>query len=82
MRSVRESEPVLICPALVADRQVGNEGIFGFARAMRDNRRATGALSQLDAVKCFCQGADLIDFDQNRIRHARGRFLCAGTLCW
>jgi len=32
MRSVREAEPVLICPAAVATAKVGDKGVFRFPR--------------------------------------------------
>ena len=37
MRSLRLADPVLIWPAARADGEVGNGGVLGLARAVRDD---------------------------------------------
>ena len=48
MRSERDSEPVLICSGVGADRDVGDGRVLGLARAVRDHRGVAGALGHLD----------------------------------
>ena len=52
------------------DREIGDKGVFGLARTVRNDRRVAGFECRLHGVQSFGQRADLIDFDQNRIRHA------------
>src|SRR3712207_7642397 len=46
----------------------GNGNILGLARAVRDHGGPAGALGHLDGAKGFCQRADLVQLDQNRVR--------------
>jgi hypothetical protein len=55
MRSVREAEPVLICPAARSHREVRDKRIFGLTRAVRDddvypNRRASSIASSVSEI--------------------------------
>ena len=70
MRSLRLAEPVLIWPGAEADGEVGNEGVFGFARAVRDHRGVAVAAAELDGADGFRHRANLVQLDQNRIGHA------------
>ena len=63
-------------------REIGNERIFGLARTMRNHRRVAVLERHLHAIQRFGQRADLIDFDQNRIRHAHLDALRSGARCW
>ena len=47
------------------DSEMGDEHIFGFSRAGGDNRPPAGSLCGLDTRQCFCDRANLIQFDQN-----------------
>jgi hypothetical protein len=49
------------------DGEIGDEGIFGFAGAMRNDLRVTGAAREINSIKCLRQRTNLIDLDQNRI---------------
>src|SRR5215472_16920490 len=53
-----------------ANREIGNEGVFRLARAMRDNRIVAVAPRQRDAIERLRNGADLIELDQNRVAGA------------
>ena len=70
-RSVRLADPVLICPALVADREVGDGRVFGFARAVRDDRGVVRVARHRHGVERLGDGADLIELDQQRVADAR-----------
>src|SRR5258708_31143524 len=50
--------------------EVCDERVFGFAGAMRDDRRVAVAARQVDGVERLADGADLVDFDQNRVGYA------------
>jgi hypothetical protein len=69
-RSVGDSDPVLICPELVATAEIGNRGVLGFARAMRKNRAPSGPLSDLDGFQRLGQGTDLVDCDEQGVGDA------------
>ena len=51
-------------------REVGDERIFGFARAVRDHRRVAGARRHLHGFERLGQRADLVDLDQDRVGDA------------
>src|SRR5262249_48486473 len=53
-------------------RDVSNGRILGFPRAMTDHSGVMVLLCQIDRRKCLRQRADLIDLDQNGIRHVFG----------
>ena len=72
MRSVRLAEPVLIWPARGADGEVGDRGVFGFARAVRDDRRVAGVARHRDRVERFGDRADLVQLDEQRVGDAVG----------
>ena len=71
-RSVREAEPVLIWPVPDADHEIGDEGVFGFAGAVRDDGGVSGAARHLDGFDGFGHRADLIQLDQDRIADVFG----------
>ena len=52
------------------DGEVGDEGVFGLAAAVGDDRVEAGFAAKLYRVDCFGHGADLIQFDQDRIGDA------------
>ena len=47
--------------------EVGDEGVFGFAGAVADDRGVAVATSQLDGVEGLGDGADLVDFDEDGV---------------
>src|SRR5690606_16006751 len=47
--------------------EVGDEGVFGFAGAGRNDGKPTGFLSAPDSLEGFGDGADLVEFDQHGI---------------
>src|SRR5882724_8216953 len=50
------------------DRKVGDKGILGFARPVRNNRVVTGLARQFNCVDRFRHAANLVQLDQNRVR--------------
>ena len=82
MRSVRLAEPVLIWPALVANHQVRDERIFGFAGAVRNHRCVMRRRGHVHGLQRFGDRADLIQLDQNRIRDARVRCRAGRSPGW
>ena len=54
-------------PGISCDGQICDEWILRFAGAMRDDRRATMSVRELDAIQCLRKRADLIDLDKNRV---------------
>jgi hypothetical protein len=71
MRSVRESEPVLICMAFSSHGDVRDGGVFGLAGAVRNDSWCSAArLAISTAAKRFGQRADLVDLDQDRVGDA------------
>ena len=82
MRSVRLAEPVLIWPARGGHRQVGDEGVFGFAGAVRHDVGVVGVGGHLHRLQRFGQRADLVHLDQNRIGDAFFDALAPGARCW
>ena len=70
MRSVRDSEPVLICPAPVPTaRSAMNESSVS-PRTVRGNHAVARLLRHLDGIERFGDGADLVDLDQNGVGRA------------
>src|ERR1043165_7534089 len=53
------------------DGEVGDEGVFGLAGAVRDDGGAPGAARKLDAVERLGERADLVDLDENRVGDAQ-----------
>ncbi len=72
MRSERDIDPVLICVAARADRDIGNRRVLGLARAMRDDRGVARLLGHLDRRQRLGERADLVRLDQDRVRDAAG----------
>ena len=66
----RDSEPVLIWPALVPTTRSAISESPVSPGAMRNHVGVRGALGHLDGGKGFRQRADLVDFDQDRIGDA------------
>ena len=66
-RSVRLADPVLICPALVRDGEIGDRRVLGFAGSMRDDARVAGVARHRDRVERFGDRADLIQLDEQRV---------------
>ena len=62
--------PVLIWPAPVADREVGDRRVLGLARAVGDHRRVAGLAGDPDRLEGLGQGPDLVDLDQDRVADA------------
>src|SRR5258708_10057311 len=52
------------------DGEIGDEGVFGFAGAMRDDGVIAGFAGQLDSVDGFGDNADLIELDAKYGGHA------------
>src|SRR5580658_6458762 len=50
--------------------EVGDEGVLGFAGAVRDDRGVAVTAAQVDSLKGFGNSADLVDLDENRIAYA------------
>ena len=72
MRSVREAEPVLIWPDAHGDDQIGEESVFGFAGAVRNDRGVLGFARHFDGFDGFADAADLIQLDENRVADSFG----------
>jgi hypothetical protein len=51
-------------------REVGDERVFGLSAAMRDHRQVTRRPRHVDRLERLRQRADLVHFDQNRVRDA------------
>ncbi len=66
-RSVREAEPVLICPQFGGHREVGDGRVLGLAAAVAHHAGVAGAAGQGHAVEGLGEGADLVDLDQHRV---------------
>ena len=60
-------------------RDVGDRGVLGLARAVRDHRRVARALGHLDRGERLGQRADLVDLDQDRVGDALARCPRAGS---
>src|SRR6266851_7747197 len=50
------------------DGQVCDRGVFGLAGAVRDHSRITRSPRGVDGVQGLCEGADLVDLDQDGVR--------------
>src|SRR5690606_10703313 len=46
---------------------VGNGGVFRFAGTVRNDSRVAGAFSHFNGSESFCQGADLVNLDENGV---------------
>ena len=66
-RSLRDGAPVLIWPAPGRDREVGDEGVLGLARAVGHHRRVARAARQVHGGEGLGEGADLVQLDQQRV---------------
>src|ERR1700730_17195238 len=53
-----------------AHRDIGDGGVLGLARAVRDHRAVAGALGELDRGEGLRQGADLVHLYQDRVGDA------------
>src|SRR5437763_86070 len=53
-----------------ADREVGDEGVLGLARPVRDDGRVAVATRELDRRDSLRDRADLVQLDQNRVGRA------------
>ena len=80
-RSVRDAEPVLIWPAPVRHGEVGDEGVFRLARAVRDDRQIARRARHLDRLERLGQRADLVHLDEDRVRRRRSRCRAPGARC-
>ena len=69
-RSLRDGAPVLIWPGAGGDREVGDEGVLGLARAVRDHRRVARAAGQVHRGERLRERADLVDLDQQGVAGA------------
>ena len=69
-RSVREQEPVLICPAPVATAKSAMVVSFGFPRTVGDHGPIARVLRHADRGKGLGQGADLIRLDEDGVGDA------------
>ena len=78
-RSVRLSEPVLILAGVRGYSDIGDSSIFRFTRTMTDNCGIVVLMSQFHRVQCFCQGTDLVHFDEDGVGNAFLNAFCAGT---
>ena len=80
MRSERDSEPVLIWPALVPTAMSAMIAVLGLAGAMRDRPpcSARGSPSSI-AANVSVQRADLVDLDQDRVGDALRRCPASGS---
>ena len=67
MRSVREAEPVLICPALVATARSAMKVSSVSPERWRDDGGIAVAAGELDGVEGLGDGADLIDLDEDGV---------------
>ena len=70
-RSERESDPVLICSAFVPTAMSAMVVSSVSPGAVRDHRGVARALGELDRGEGLGQRADLVDLDQDRVRHAQ-----------
>src|SRR5579884_3887655 len=55
---------------LEADREVGDEGVFGFAGTMRNDRGISVPPGQVDSVNRFRNSPDLVQLNEDGIGHA------------
>ena len=49
---------------------VSDRAVFGFAGTVRDNSCVTSAFRHFDRIKCFSQGTDLVNFNEDRVTYA------------
>ena len=49
------------------NREVGNESIFGFTRAVGDDGFVVIGFGKIDGIESFSEGSDLIEFDEDGI---------------
>src|SRR3972149_6351562 len=66
-RSERLPLPGLVCPTPVGHREVRDEGVLGFARAVRDDGAVAAALGEVDALEGLGERADLVQLDEDRV---------------
>ena len=66
-RSLRAGAPVLICPQFDGDRQVGDRGVLGLARAVAHHAAVAVPMGQVDGVERLGQRADLVHLDQEGV---------------
>jgi len=52
------------------DGEVGDGRVLGLTRAMADDRGVAGAVRGADRVEGFAEGPDLVQLDEDRVRHA------------
>ncbi len=71
-RSVREAEPVLDLAGAHRHGKIRDECIFGLARTVRHHAGVTGAPRHFNGLDGLGNRANLIQLDENRIRHALG----------
>ena len=69
-RSDLDSDPVLICPQLVATARSAMVEILSLARPMRHHGGIARAVRHIDGGQGLAQAADLVHLDENRIRDA------------
>src|SRR3546814_5231264 len=59
-------------PRVHRDGQVGDRGVLGLARAVRQHRGVARAVREVDRVERLRQGSDLVDLHQQGVRRAAG----------
>ena len=69
-------------PGAGRDRQVGDRGVLGLARAVRDDGRVAGLVGDRDRLQRLGQRPDLVQLDQDRVGDARARSRAAGARGW
>src|SRR4051794_24657049 len=55
-----------------ANRQIGNGGVLGFTRAVRDHGGVARLARHFDGLERLGHAADLVDLDENRVSGAVG----------
>src|SRR5277367_4786748 len=56
--------------AIRGDGEIGYGRVLGFARTVRHHRAITGLVRHLHRFQRFAQRADLVNLDENGVRHA------------
>ena len=82
MRSRARGRAGLDLAGVRRDGEVGDEGVLGLARAVRDDRGVAGVLRRADGVERLGERADLVDLDEDRVGDAVARCrACRRSVC-